>query len=374
MTLLMMAILAVLTLQGLVLLVNRLYWSSRALDRKPTPTERLPLHVLIPARNERDNLPRLIESLANQTCPADSILICDDGSDDGTTEWLETNAQRNGFQWFRSAPRPEGWIGKNWACHQLGERASEAEGWLLFLDADITLHPEFLQVLRAHIASTPAILMTAIPRLIPATIWDGLLLLMVPFSVFTTLPLYFAENGRWRVYGFANGQVIAMPNRIYQAGKPHQAIRGEILEDVALAKWVKQRHGKARIWDARSFMEARMYPDLPSAEAGFAKNAVAICGGVGKASVIGLLLTLIYLIPPILVWFGNTEPLRLGALTAIAAAIALCSVSGRMAGLPWHYGLLYPLSVVLGLRVLARSIQWNRQGKIEWKGRSYSAR
>lgn len=369
-----MTILTVLALQGGVLLVNLIYWRYRALNGNLPPTVSLPLQVLIPARNERENLPRLIESLSIQTCPADSILICDDGSDDGTTEWLETNEPQYGFQWFRSAPRPDGWIGKNWACHQLAERVAETEGWLLFLDADITLKPGFLEAFRARIDSTPAILATAIPRLIPATIGDGLLVLMVPFSVFSTLPLYFAENSRWRVFGFANGQVMAMPNRIYQAGKPHQAIRGEILEDVALAKWVKQRHGKARIWDARIFIEARMYPDLHSAEAGFAKNAVAICGGIWRASVIGLLLAVVYLMPLIMVWFANNEAMRTGALTAIAASMLLFGVSARMAGLPWSYGLLYPLSVVIGLRVLARSIQWNRQGTIEWKGRSYSAR
>ncbi|MCS7089905.1 MAG: glycosyltransferase family A protein [Verrucomicrobiota bacterium] len=86
--------------------------------------------VVIPARNEAHNLPRLLRSLAEQPIRPLEILVVDDASTDDTAQV----AARWGAEVIPSAPLPEGWRGKPWACYQAALRARGS--CLLFLDAD----------------------------------------------------------------------------------------------------------------------------------------------------------------------------------------------------------------------------------------------
>lgn len=327
------------------------------------------LSILIPARNEIENLPRLLESLAPQIGEGVECWVCDDGSDDGTTEWLEQNAGQLGIQWFGSAPRPDGWVGKNWACYQLAMRAQGE--WLLFLDADLRSEAGFVDAMRAYLSRTDAQLVSAITAFAPANLPVALLKLMVPFSVFTLLPLSLAEAHPSPAFAFANGQVIAFRKHDYMRWLPHLFVRGAVLEDVALAALVKRHGGTMHLLDARAWLTVSMYSTLQDAMNGFAKNAVAICRTVPVAVFVGLMLTLVYLCP---LWAWLFLPAQRGLATAaILAAIVIFGISARVVGLPSRLGLLYPFSILLGLLTLGRSIVWYRRGAIIWKGRVYRA-
>ena len=104
----------VLAVQLGILLYNLAYWRRRQLQAA-TSVSAPTLSVLIPARNEVENLPVLLASLTPQLGAGVECWVCDDGSDDGTTEWLAQHAGSLGVRWFQSAPRPDGWVGKNWA-------------------------------------------------------------------------------------------------------------------------------------------------------------------------------------------------------------------------------------------------------------------
>ncbi|MCS6919034.1 MAG: glycosyltransferase [Fimbriimonadales bacterium] len=326
------------------------------------------LSILIPARNERENLPRLLASLASQLGAGVECWVCDDGSDDGTTEWLMQHADALGVRWFRSAPRPDGWVGKNWACYQLAARAQGA--WLLFLDADLRCEAGFVDALRGYLAHTDAQLVSAIPTFTPSSLPVALLKIMVPFSVFTLLPLALAERHPNSAFAFANGQVIAMRKADYARWLPHFFVRGAVLEDVALAALVKRHRGVVHLLDARAWLRVSMYPTLREAMNGFAKNAVAICRTVPLAVFVGLMLALVYLYPLGALWASAQ---RGWATAAVLAAVAIFGLSARVVGLPFRLGWLYAGSVALGLLTLWRSIRWYRRGAIVWKGRVYRA-
>lgn len=358
----------VLAVQLGILLYNLAYWRRRQLQAAASvsaPT----LSVLIPARNEVENLPVLLASLATQLGAGVECWVCDDGSDDGTTEWLAQHAGSLGVRWFQSAPRPDGWVGKNWACHQLAERAQG--DWLLFLDADLRCQAGFIDALRAYLQTTDAHLVSAIPAFAPASLPIALLKLMVPFSVFTLLPLPLAERHPNPAFAFANGQVIAFRRDDYRRWQPHQAVRGAVLEDVALAALVKRQRGAVHLLDARAWLRVSMYPTLRAAMDGFAKNAVAICRTTPIAVLVGVMLTLVYLYP-----LGAA--IALGqyaqALGAIAGAVLVFGLSARVVGMPFWMGVGYAGSVLIGLLTLVRSIVWYRRGWVRWKGRVYQAR
>src|SRR5690606_21069572 len=91
--------------------------------------------VLIPARNEADNIISLLQSLKEQDYQNIEVIILDDNSEDNTyalcEEFCESDAR---FRTIRGNKLEKKWLGKNYACHQL---AKEASGhYLIFIDAD----------------------------------------------------------------------------------------------------------------------------------------------------------------------------------------------------------------------------------------------
>lgn len=350
-----------LTAQTAVMIWNLWYWVGRRfIISDPAAT----VSVLIPARNELHALPRLLAALQAQTYRPVEIIVCDDGSDDGLTEWLEGHAGEYGVTWFRAPAKPEGWVGKTWACHQLGQRAQG--DWLLFLDADIVPYPGFVRLLAGLMTDTPAQMVTAFPRLRPSDLVDGLLECMVGFVVFTLIPLQLSERPRYLHSAFANGQVIGFRRPEYRRLWPHQEVRGCIVDDVELARQVKRRGGSVLLVEATAEFEVRMYRNGWEAIDGFAKNTVSAVGGLGPGVAQVPLVALWWLAPLAFAIKGQLWAMGACGLTAL-----LFGMSATLACLPWWYGLCYPLAMLLAEFVLIRSILWHLRGQVRWKGRTY---
>lgn len=91
------------------------------------------MSVVIPTLNEERHLPILLSCLAAQTKPVHEVIVADAGSTDATV----TLARQAGA---RVVPGGHPGVGRN-----IG--ADEATGdWLLFLDADVSLPPDALDV------------------------------------------------------------------------------------------------------------------------------------------------------------------------------------------------------------------------------------
>lgn len=104
----------------------------------PPPASLWPVSIIVPARNEENNLARLLVSLENQIPPESEILVVDDHSEDATARIAHHHAVRL----ILSRPLPAGWLGKPWACWQGGQEARN--DLFLFLDADTFFEPEGL--------------------------------------------------------------------------------------------------------------------------------------------------------------------------------------------------------------------------------------
>jgi chlorobactene glucosyltransferase len=350
----------VLLIQTAIFVVNSVYWRRTVPVDDASPK----LSVLIPARNERQNLPELLFALAQQETPPHEVLVCDDASTDGTDAWLKAHAAAYDAQWFRAPQKPEGWVGKCWACHQLGLRATG--DWLVFLDADVRPGPQFLTQLAAWMAHTDAFLVTALPAFIPAGPGDGALVAMVPFSVFTLLPLARAELDPRPAFAFANGQLIGLRRDDYQCQWPHQQVRAAILEDVALARWVKQLGAKILILDATTWLRVQMYRGAGQAVQGFARNAALICGGNLGALLVALFVALTYLLP----WAAGFNGAH-AAWLLVAWGAALYGGCAARFGFGAGYALLTPAAAILTVLTLLRSVFWRLRRTVVWKDRVY---
>jgi len=79
----------------------------------PHPHKELFISIIIPCRNEEKRLPKLIESLKNQTYKNFEVIVVDDGSEDGTREL----ARKYGLRLLIRKEIFKDWEGKSAACY-----------------------------------------------------------------------------------------------------------------------------------------------------------------------------------------------------------------------------------------------------------------
>jgi len=92
--------------------------------------------VLIPARNEEENIGTLLDDLINQEYRNIEVVVFNDQSEDRTAEIVtEYTIRDKRISLLNSGGLPEGWLGKNFACHSLSGKAHGK--YMLFLDADV---------------------------------------------------------------------------------------------------------------------------------------------------------------------------------------------------------------------------------------------
>src|SRR5262249_26734316 len=139
--------------------------------------------LLVPARDEATRLPRLLPGLLAQ--PADEILILDDCSTDATAAVVDACSDPR-LRLLPGTPPPSGWVGKNWACHQLAEAA---QGQLLvFCDADVVLAPGALDAVWSQLWRQRADVFSVFPRQLTGTIGERLLVPLIDETLLAFLP------------------------------------------------------------------------------------------------------------------------------------------------------------------------------------------
>jgi len=241
----------------LVLLYNQV--AFQRLTPRPTPHQPR-ASLLVPARNEEANLRRTLPGLLRQG--ALEVLVLDDLSEDGTADLVRAAAERYPtLRLLAGAPLPVGWRGKNWAAWQLAQAAKGEV--LVFTDADVFWEEGALGALLD--ALERADLVSALPKQEAGP--EGPVVSFVMNGLFSFLPRPALE-----ALGIANGQVLAVCREAYIALGGHEAVRGEVLEDVALAR----RARRVRLYRGERLFRVRMYPSYPEALRGFAKNFLAI--------------------------------------------------------------------------------------------------
>ncbi|SVD18029.1 uncharacterized protein METZ01_LOCUS370883, partial [marine metagenome] len=118
--------------------------------------------VLIPARNESENIPEVLTALTDQTYNNYDVIVLNDGSEDDTakvvSQFLESDLE---IQLLDGESIPHGWLGKHWACHQLALKANG--DYMLFIDADTVLHKNTIKTAINEAVAEKSDLLTMIP-------------------------------------------------------------------------------------------------------------------------------------------------------------------------------------------------------------------
>lgn len=335
--------------------------------------------AIIPARNEEASIARAVESVAAQPEVAEVIVVNDQSTDCTSQILAELAARIPKLKIINIDALPHGWVGKNYAVTQ-GAAAAQSD-WLLFTDADTYHMPGATRRALNDAVDRDAVLVSYSPEQELDTFWERAL---IPF-VYCRLSAKFSYaqvNDPARTEAAANGQFLMVLRDAYEDIGGHAAIAGEILEDVALARRMKQSGYGIYFTAPMGIVRTRMYRTFGAMWQGWTKNLYPLVGGKPVALVIELSEVLPWLeaFLLLLLW-----PAILRARTDAPWGIALFLLVA-LVGRSLRYGAdlyknLYPFSLIryhvpgASLYTAALIASWwkNTHGAVVWKGRSYPA-
>jgi chlorobactene glucosyltransferase len=372
--------LCALTALGYAARASTMLRGLRTVPAVPAPPDAPSLSIVVPARNEERNVERCVRSLLAQTLSDYDVIVVDDRSTDGTAAILAELAREHPrLQVVRGEPLPDGWVGKPWALAQ-GERAARG-AWLLFTDADTWHAPHAcasaLAFARAHRADALTLwthqeLGTWAERAVLPTLLGMVLLASGAISQL--------NDPAQRDHALANGQYVLITRTAHDALGGFEALRGEIVEDVAFARRLKA-DGRFRLVlaDGGRIVRVRMYTSARELWNGFSKNMYAGAKGDLRALSGGIaFLALLSVVPAALAAdaIARKRPWRaLEALLCLANGIAVQTYGIGKTGIPRRYGWYAPLGYAMCGAIMLNSTLRVVSGRgVEWRGRRYTGR
>ncbi|NIP82061.1 MAG: glycosyltransferase [Gemmatimonadetes bacterium] len=359
----LVGLLAVLTVIALVNL-----GTAPRLHRLPPPVRCPLVSVLVPARDEAFNLGRTLPALLASRYPALEVVILDDGSSDDTVAVARRTAQGDErVRLVEGHPPPRGWTGKNWACHQLAELARGKV--LIFCDADVRPGPDAVARTISALRDTGAGVLTAFPRHDRGG-WfeEAVIPVVTKLPVAALLPLALVRWTRTPSLAVGNGQWLAWRREAYERVGGHARVRGDVLEDVRLARVAKAEGVRLAAFVATRDLAVRMYADRRSTWEGFVKNLYPLAGGrpaLAFAAVVALLA--LGPAPILLSLVPGASPLF---LVALAELLVLRTAAARLFDDDLRTVLLHPVGATAAAALTVASWARHRRGTVAWKDRN----
>jgi hopene-associated glycosyltransferase HpnB len=364
------------------LLVARGYfWRVSEDDLGPKRLEDWPRVVaIVPARNEARTISQAVSSLAKQNYPGEfSIIVVDDHSEDGTAALAQQAANESGasqrVKIHVASPLAPGWTGKLWAVNEgIQSAANYSAEFFWFTDADVEHAPDTLQRLVSRAEKESLDLVSLMVLLQANTLPERLLI--PPFLYFFLMlypPRWIADPNA-STAGAAGGCILLRRNVLAPIGGM-ASIRGEVIDDCALARAVKRRGGNIWMGLTRASVSLRSYGTFAEIRDLIARTAFTQL----HYSFLLLIVTLIglfatYLLPWI-AFFILDDPGWLLASTAISIMTATYGATVRFYGLPWLWALTLPFAAVFyGYATFLSALRYWLGRGAHWKGRAQAPR
>jgi chlorobactene glucosyltransferase len=338
--------------------------------------------VVVPARNESSNIRRCVESLLGQRYPRAClrVVVVDDDSTDDTVAVVQSIAERQSALALQRSPSlPSGWTGKSHACWVgAGTISSDAE-WICFIDADVWGEPDLIASAVEYAARNRIDLLSLAPRHELGSFAERLMLPCGHYLLAFCQDLRKQQKLDTAVQ--ASGQFMLIRRRMYEAVGGHAAVARAICEDVALARLVKRMSGNVVFLSGDGLLSTRMYTGWQTLWPGIAKNLVETLGGPPSTALIAGLAVILswaaFIVPAhaaVTCANGSSGACAalLPALIGSAGALALHVAGAIHFGIPFWYGLIFPLGYTAGAAMALDSIRRRLMGHVSWKGRIYS--
>jgi hypothetical protein len=355
---------------GLFLLNLRVY---RPIANR-TSQVAMPVSVLIPARNEENNIRATLEAvLANRGCNFE-VIVLDDHSTDRTAAIVSNLARDDDRVRLECAPPlPAGWCGKQHACSVLAKFACHP--LLLFVDADVRLEPNALVRMAGFMEDGEIALGSGVPHQLLGTYSERLLIPLIHFVLLGFLPMHAMRHTRLPSMSAGCGQLFIVKRNAYEKCGGHAMIRESLHDGIKLPRVFRRAGFQTSLFDATDLATCRMYQTNGDTWRGLGKNATE--GLAAPATIVPMTALLLggQVLP-----FGLlalAPMLSTAGLTFMAVAVVMSFLpritAARLFRQPLGGGLLHPIAVIalLGIQWHALARHLTRKPSV-WKGRSYS--
>jgi glycosyltransferase involved in cell wall biosynthesis len=336
--------------------------SNPKLTRSPREYNDL-VSILIPARNEEENILNLLRSVKEQDYQNYEVIVFDDASADKTLTLSYDFCQSDcRFRVIAGKELPEGWSGKNYACNQL---ATEARGkFLMFLDADVTIGNGLINNSLHRMKFFRLQLLSLFTNQLMLSWGERLIVPLMHYVMLNLLPLRLIRLSGSPVFSVASGQFMLFDASGYKENQWHEQVKDKIVGDTEIMKLVKGSDYKAEALLANGYAFCRMYRDFKGAYNGFSKNFLA---GFSN-SVIGVFLYLMLVIlGPLAIAGILSVELLFFAVTLIVLSRVMISFMAGQAVLPNL--LLHPVQLCCMVFISVTSIRNYFIRTVVWKGR-----
>jgi len=342
----------------------------------PVPTD-TSVSIVVPAHNEERVIDRCATSLRNQSYTDIQIIFVLDRCTDNTFKILNKHASEDSrIQLVEIDDCPEDWAGK---CNAARVGAKRATGdWVLFTDADTQFDVDLVQYAIASAINRKATLLSILSSLTITKTFERIVQPIAGTFLVRQFPVD-RVNREERSRPFANGQFLLFLRSTYESIGTHQAVKDDLLEDIAFARLVHANGGRVQVLFSHGMLRCSMYPTFKAFKTGWkriyieastrnvkrlrrsAALAVVVSIILPAASIAGIVVGQIE--SPFLFW------------SSIASLLACCIVVGwlyKINNAPMFYALFAPLGglVVAKLFLDAASMLKNRK-PIHWCGREY---
>ncbi|MEJ2544295.1 MAG: glycosyltransferase [Calditrichaceae bacterium] len=358
-------ILLILSTLLITLLFNSIFGPFLFTRFKNSKTPKVSL--LIPARNEENNIKKCLEHLVKQDYKNFEIIVLDDNSQDGTSKAVqELQRQFSGIKLIQGQSLPNGWTGKNWACHQLGKAASGKV--FIFTDADTIQDPTAVSRTLGWIQKYNLGMLSTFPQQHSKSFAEKLIVPIIDFFIYSMLPLWSTYYINSSVFAAANGQWIAIEKDVYDKIGGHESVKNEIVEDIKLNKLAKQFGIKTLTTAGTNIVYCNMYHSFREIWYGFSKN---FYGLTGHSPFIFILIEFALLIscvlPFILLLFNFTSAILLIIIAMNLIIRAVLSIRYKH---PFFISVfLHPVSILSTLIIGFNSFYQYYWGNFRWKDR-----
>ena len=335
------------------------------------------ISILIPARNEAENISRCLKSLLKQDYPNMEIIVLDDNSSDGTGKVVEEIAQKdNRVRLVDGAPLEDGWIGKNFASHQLSKHAKGE--FFIFTDADTLHFPKTVSSALGALIATKVDALSTYPRQIMVTFAERMTVPIINTALQCFIPFILIKKSKSPLFCTALGQFMMFKRGTYEKIGGYESIKGHLVDDIQISKRVKKEGLKFMVFDGRNTIFCRMYKNLKGVIIGLAKSIYPAFNGniLALFSFTGVL-TATLLVPFVLLPLGAflfDWPAAIIRLMIIQVIIVLAiktmfaiRYKQRMLDI-----LLAPVSMAIIDALIFLSFFQAKYGEgLSWKGRVY---
>ncbi|WP_274655593.1 glycosyltransferase [Paenibacillus humicola] len=353
------------------------YLGWKLVEKLPAakPLKRYPkVSIVIAIKDEAPRIKKTLSTLLQLHYPDFEIVVVNDRSTDGTQ--LELNrfsqAYPSSIRVVHIKTLPEGWLGKNHAMYQ-GYLASHGE-YLLFTDADVIFESNTLKDVMSYVQTNKVDHLTLNPRLISKSLILQLFVHYFQFFVLLFLQAWKANKDTQHKVGLGIGAFNFISREAYRKIGTHQSLPMAPDDDLQLGVMVKRAKLKQRFLIGIDHIEVEWYENFNQAMRGLEKNFYAGFRYNFLLVVLAVLGTLLLAIAPyVMVWFLSGVVLAIHLLSLLSMLVLHWYSLRKLAKYKGIEILLFPVSVLLCLWVLARSafLAEKRNG-MYWRGTFYS--